>query len=160
MKLCLFLFASFALSSLCINATDSVAYGLGSNGGYFLSPTMAKDYKTPTIVPHLPMENVPYYSDHKVNGTIEEIPTTEAYYDGEAKLNVAKLNCDFQKDINACLHMNGCGWCGERGVCVTGTIMGPTQPCARSTYVFTSPGMVQNVIQHVDGGTSMTIVNN
>lgn len=157
MKLYL-LFFSFALSSLCINP-DSVAYGLGSNGGYFLSPIKAKDYKTPTIVPQLDT-NVPYYNDTKMNGTIEEIPTTEAYYDGEAKLNVAKFSCSFQKDINECLHMNGCGWCGQTSQCITGTLMGPTQPCVRSTYVFTSPQKIQNAIQHVEGATAMTIVNN
>lgn len=162
MKIGLYVFASIVLSSLCINvnSTESVAYGLGSNGGYFLSPMHAKDYKTPKIVQHLDNENVPYYNDTKVNGTIEEIPTNEAYYDGESKLNVVKISCNYQKDMNDCLHMNGCGWCGQTSQCITGNIMGPTEPCVRSTYIFTSPPKIQNVVHQINGPTAMTIINN
>ena len=173
MKIAIITFFILIISSFCHNITEDkeaqafsdgnqtqgVAYSLGSNGGYMLPKVNSKDYKTPKIVQHLD-KNPVYYNQTPINGSIEEIPSTENYYDGEAKLNVFKVTCSFQTNPNDCLHQNGCGWCGQTKQCITGTVLGPTQPCWRNTYLFTTGApRVENVIHEVNGPTAMTIVN-
>jgi hypothetical protein len=34
---------------------------------------------------------------------------------------------------------SGCGWCGEKNACVSGTATGPLSPCLRSTFLYSMP---------------------
>jgi hypothetical protein len=40
---------------------------------------------------------------------VDEIPTVKDYYNGEAKLNVLKVNCKINANPTDCLHQSSCG---------------------------------------------------
>ena len=69
----------------------------------------------------------------------EENPSIPVFYDGTHKLNTIKASCVIYTDSKSCLHQSWCGWCGELTRCIKGTHLGPLEPCAKSTYIFTSP---------------------
>jgi hypothetical protein len=39
----------------------------------------------------------------------------------------------------SCVHQSGCGWCGEKNSCVSGTSSGPLAPCLRNTFLYSMP---------------------
>ena len=42
----------------------------------------------------------------------------------------------------------GCGWCASSNSCIAGNSLGPTAPCLRSSYMFTSPAQDWNPLDH------------
>jgi len=40
---------------------------------------------------------------------VDEVPTVKDYYNGEAKLNVLKINCKINANPTDCLHQSSCG---------------------------------------------------
>ncbi len=50
------------------------------------------------------------------------------------------VNCtQWSSKKEACLHQGSCGWCGSSNSCIAGNGMGPTAPCLRGTFIFSSP---------------------
>jgi len=50
------------------------------------------------------------------------------------------------------MHQGSCGWCGSSNQCISGNTMGPTAPCLRGTFIFSSPSNDWNPLtnQNVD----------
>jgi hypothetical protein len=136
----------------------AVAYGLGSNGGYTLRDDT--NYKTPEMVQKLIPRASPYNKDPGAFNVADEVPSITNYYDGGNKLNTFQIQCRMYPNANDCLHQAGCGWCGSSTSCVQGNQLGPTEPCMKSTYVFTTGSLVpkERLVQENIGGLSMTIV--
>ena len=99
-------------------------------------------------------------SDDDDKITVDEIPSPSSYYDGERKLNIIPVTCQFYSNRSFCLNQSGCGWCGERNTCVSGNQFGPTEPCLSSTYVFTTgPPRMERIVQETVGPLSATIID-
>jgi hypothetical protein len=141
-------------------AIDAVAYAMGSNGGYTLKNEL--NYKTPTMVGKLTHQASFNNERRGAKEAADEIPSITNYYDGAEKLNSIKVQCRIYTTANDCVHQSGCGWCGATSSCITGNQMGPTEPCAKSTYVFTSAGIYspqERVIKENVGGLAVTITS-
>jgi hypothetical protein len=139
-------------------SSESVAYALGSNGGYTLKNDL--NYKTPKMVEKLVPSPV-YEQDPGAKAVADEVPSITHYYDGRNKLNTIKVTCKIYVNKVDCLHKDGCGWCGATSGCVQGNQMGPMEACAASTYIFTTGAVHQDerVIRENIGGLTMTVVS-
>jgi len=139
-------------------SSESVAYALGSNGGYTLKNDL--NYKTPKMVEKLVPSPV-YDRDPGAKAVADEVPSITHYYDGRNKLNTIKVTCKIYVNKVDCLHKDGCGWCGATSGCVSGNQMGPMEACAASTYIFTTGAVHQDerVIRENIGGLTMTVVS-
>ncbi len=72
--------------------------------------------------------------------SVVEIPSETDYYDGSKKLKITVVNCNqWASKKEACLHQGQCGWCGSSNTCISGNKGGPTAPCLRGTFLYTSP---------------------
>lgn len=95
--------------------------------------------------------------------SIEEIPSSVEYYDGSTNLNTVKLQCRIYANPTDCLHQSQCGWCGSSTGCILGNNLGPLQPCAKSSYMFTAPipnwSAQTKVVSEQLGGVSLTVVS-
>ena len=141
-------------------ASESVAYALGSNGGYTLKNEY--NYKTPQMVDKLVPRNSPYDVATKGMELADEVPSITHYYDGAPKLNSIKITCKIYMSMSDCLHQSGCGWCGATSGCVSGNQMGPLEACAKSTYIFTTGAVHQTderVVRENVGGLTMTVIS-
>ena len=65
---------------------------------------------------------------------VDEIKTSEEYYDGSKELNKITINCHIYEKEGECLHQNNCGWCGEKPMCISGNQVGPLEECLKETY--------------------------
>lgn len=139
-------------------SSESVAYALGSNGGYTLKNDL--NYKTPKMVEKLVPSPV-YEQDPGAKAVADEVPSITHYYDGRNKLNTIKVTCKIYVNKVDCLHKDGCGWCGATSGCIPGNQMGPMEACAASTYIFTTGAVHQDerVIRENIGGLTMTVVS-
>lgn len=94
---------------------------------------------------------------------VEEVPTTNEYYDGSLNLNKVKVQCTIYTSISDCTNESFCGWCGSTNGCVFGTKFGPQQPCINSSYIYAlrRPNINNNTrrIDEPVGGVSKVIVH-
>ncbi len=50
------------------------------------------------------------------------------------------MNCNvYSTNPPSCVKQSGCGWCGEKNSCVSGTSSGPMGNCMRSTFLYSLP---------------------
>ena len=115
----------------------AISYGLASNSGYLPPPDADSHYLTPTVVTKLPDKMDPPAPGPTEN--VDEIATTQDYYDGSSKLNTIKIKCISYSTPTECFNQSSCGWCGSSNSCILGNNMGPLQACLKSSYVFSSP---------------------
>jgi hypothetical protein len=104
--------------------------------------------------------------------TIDEIPSSEIYYDGQMGIKESTHFCQqYITKPQACVSQGSCGWCMGSGNCVQGSNKGPvTQAdCARGQYFFEAPNKDWNPItlsntqtsrMNIMGAQLTTIVQN
>ena len=94
---------------------------------------------------------------------INEIPSTNDYYDGSLNLNKVKIKCSIYTSAANCIKSSGCGWCGSTSSCMFGTSFGPTQPCVKSTWIagISTPNYIPQIrrINEPVGGVSSTVIS-
>ena len=58
------------------------------------------------------------------------------------------MNCNLYT-INppSCVKQAGCGWCGEKNSCVSGSTSGPLAPCLRNTFLYSMPSPEWNPLK-------------
>ena len=62
------------------------------------------------------------------------------YYDGSNNLSAIHVDCNlWTTNAPSCVKQDGCGWCGEKNACVSGTSSGPLSPCLRNTFLYSAP---------------------
>lgn len=88
------------------DTTESVAYGLGSTGGFTLRDP--SNYHTPEIVRSI-VGNQRWARNIINKETVEEIPSVADYYDGSNNLNNVRVDCAIHRDQNDCLMSSHCG---------------------------------------------------
>ena len=95
------------------------------------------NFKNPLIVAKLPKRKS--LNTGKIE-SVDEIASETDYYDGSKKLRITHVSCNqWSSRKEACLHNGSCGWCGSSSTCIAGNAGGPTAPCLRGTFLFTSP---------------------
>ncbi len=95
------------------------------------------NFKAPLIVAKLPKKNNLNIGKPE---TVDEIASETDYYDGSKKLKITVINCNqWSSKKEACIHQGQCGWCGSSNSCIAGNEHGPTAPCLRGTFLYTSP---------------------
>ena len=95
------------------------------------------NFKPPLIVSKLPPRT--NLNSGKIE-TIDEVASETDYYDGSKKLKISVTTCNqWSSRQEACMHQGSCGWCGSSSTCIAGNAGGPTAPCLRGTFLFSSP---------------------
>jgi len=130
---------------------------MASNRNYVIPN--AHEYKTPEMVTKLPSSfATPQPGPVEL---VDEIPSTNDYYDGSKKLNIIRVNCNIYANPNDCVKKSSCGWCGSSKSCVLGNNLGPLQACNKSTYIFSAPypANQSRIINQNIGGLAMTVIS-
>ena len=97
----------------------------------------SSNFKAPLVVAKLPPRT--NLNTGKIE-TIDEVASETDYYDGSKKLKITVVNCNqWSSKKEACMHQGSCGWCGSSNQCIAGNSLGPTAPCLRGTFLFSSP---------------------
>lgn len=143
-------------------ARGAIAYGLANTGGFSPeSNPQFSNYIKPEFVVKLP-NKIALPSPGPLE-SVEEVPSTTNYYDGSTKLNKITINCKLISTPSDCIHNSSCGWCGSTNTCISGTNLGPLEPCVKSSYIFSAPypnwNPQTNVVNEQVAGMSLTVVN-
>jgi hypothetical protein len=138
----------------------AITYGLANAGGYS-ETNVPSNFVKPQMVANLPGKiELPKPGPLE---TVDELPSSTTYYDGSNNLNKVTITCRVYANPTKCLHQSNCGWCGSSNGCISGTNLGPLEPCKKSSYIFSAPFPNWNpqtrVINEKVGGMSLTLVN-
>jgi len=126
------------------NAVEAVNSSFAKTKDVILTNDPA--WGSPKILENLPLRK-PIDTGSAV--TIDEIPSSEMYYDGQTGMKETTHFCQqFITKPQACVSQGSCGWCMGSGSCVNGNTKGPVNnaDCARGQYFFEAPNKDWNPI--------------
>jgi hypothetical protein len=78
-------------------------------------------------------------------------------------LNRIEVKCKIYANPTDCIHQSNCGWCGSSNSCITGSNVGPMEPCVKGSYIFTPPmpnwQPQTKVVNENVGGVKLTVIS-
>ena len=102
----------------------------------------AAGFKNPQIFNgDLPEKLSPYpFTGVFTHADVSMGPGPRTYYNGADTFSKhVSMRCGIIVVPIECTLNQRCGWCGENRKCISGTPIGPMEPCMRKQYIFNAP---------------------